>query len=332
MKHAEVYLREEDRKKRVKITDSKKPEISSDVMEKWQRIINLMAKIINVPSGLLMNITEESMVVFVKSQNSENPYPNNGSDLLGHGLYCETVIGTDKELLVPNALEEERWKDNPDVKLNMISYYGLPLKWPDDEFFGTICVLDSKTNQYTDDYKELLKEFKEAIEADLKVLTYQKELSYIADMDLPTGILNRGKTEKIIIDEFERSKRTGEIFSVALIDINKLKEINDNNGHVKGDEFIKGLAQGINSRIRNTDRFGRWGGDEFLLICPDTDEDGMKKLTRDIKEEVSLELNEIVENHGFCIGASEYYDGDEKYSDALLRADNNLYVCKQGRR
>ena len=106
MKTAEVYLREEDKKIKVRITDSKKPEISDVILEKWQRIINLMAKIMNVPSGLLMNITEESMVVFLKSQNPENPYPVGGSDKLGHGLYCETVIGNDKELLVPNALKK----------------------------------------------------------------------------------------------------------------------------------------------------------------------------------------------------------------------------------
>ena len=212
----------------------------------------------------------------------------------------------------------------------MISYYGLPIKWPDQEFFGTICVLDSKTNEYNDDYKELLKEFKSSIEADLKLLTYQEELSYAADMDLPTDVFNRGKIEKVLIEEYERSKRTGGVFSVALIDINKLKKINDNKGHIKGDEFIRGLAQGINTRIRNTDKFGRWGGDEFLLICPDTDEEGMKVLLKGIHENVTKELDEIVENYGFCIGASEYDDGDSKYTDVLIRADDNLYICKQG--
>jgi len=56
-----------------------------------------------------------------------NPYQQDASDSLGHGLYCKTVIGKNAELRVNNALKYEEWKENPDVKLNMISYYGLPI-------------------------------------------------------------------------------------------------------------------------------------------------------------------------------------------------------------
>jgi hypothetical protein len=51
-----------------------------------------------------------------------------GSDSLGHGLYCETVVGENSELLIDNALIHQQWKDNPDIALNMISYYGLPIQ------------------------------------------------------------------------------------------------------------------------------------------------------------------------------------------------------------
>ena len=231
-----------------------------------------MAKILDVPAGLLMNITEESMVVFLKSENDENPYPQGGNDKLGHGLYCETVIGKDKELLVEDALKSSEWKDNPDVKLNMISYYGLPIKWPDEEFFGTICVLDSKANNYSEEYKELIKEFKRVIEDDLKMLLYQDKLNYYSETDVLTSVSNRRKLEKILKNEFNRSKRTKNIFSISIMDINKLKYINDNYGHNDGDNIIKAFAQTFKNRIRKTDYFGRWGGDEFLLICPNTDE------------------------------------------------------------
>ncbi|MGD9887177.1 MAG: hypothetical protein AB7T03_04355 [Bacilli bacterium] len=57
---------------------------------------------------------------------------------MGHGLYCETVIGKDEPMIVENAISSEVWKDNPNIKLNMIFYFGLPIKWHDGEFFGTI--------------------------------------------------------------------------------------------------------------------------------------------------------------------------------------------------
>ncbi|MFZ6775175.1 GAF domain-containing protein, partial [Undibacterium sp. SXout7W] len=85
-----------------------------------------------------------------------NPYEAYEKANLNTGLYCETVMATRALLHVPHALEDEHWKDNPDVALNMISYLGVPLLWPDDEVFGTICVLDSKKRSYQQRYVDLL--------------------------------------------------------------------------------------------------------------------------------------------------------------------------------
>jgi len=152
-RYTDVFLRQEQITKNVIISNIEKPQIEEGVIKKWQKIINLTAKILDVPSGLIMQITEDSMRVFLKSKNIDNPYQEGASDSLGSGLYCETVIGNNADLLVDNALKYEEWKDNPDVKLNMISYYGLPIQWPDNDFFGTICVLDNKENSYSDTFK-----------------------------------------------------------------------------------------------------------------------------------------------------------------------------------
>lgn len=87
-KHADVTLRENKNSVTVPITNSSLPIIEKETREKWQRIINIMAKIIDVPSGLIMQVTENSLSVFLKSQNIENPYTEGASDVLGHGLYC----------------------------------------------------------------------------------------------------------------------------------------------------------------------------------------------------------------------------------------------------
>jgi GAF domain-containing protein len=66
---------------------------------------------------------------------------------LNPGLYCETVMKTRQPLLVPNAVRDEQWQPSPDIKLEMISYLGVPIVCPDGEVFGTICVLDKKPNE-----------------------------------------------------------------------------------------------------------------------------------------------------------------------------------------
>jgi PAS domain S-box-containing protein len=136
------------------------------VINKWQGIADLLASIIGVPAALIMKTNDEYMEVFITSKTKKNPY-RKGDKEKWFGLYCETVIKTQKELLVPNALKDENWNKNPDIKLGMISYLGIPINFPDNTPFGTICVLDNKENKYSNNYKQLLIHFKDIIENDL---------------------------------------------------------------------------------------------------------------------------------------------------------------------
>ena len=147
------------------------PPIPDPILEKWQNIVNLMAEMLGVPAGLIMRILGEKIHVFVSSSTQGNPYhPGDSEHFLGSGLYCETVVLKNHELLVPNALFDEAWRTNPDVKLNMISYLGYPIRWPDGRPFGTICVLDCKTNSYSEQYKGLVNQFRDIVETHLEII------------------------------------------------------------------------------------------------------------------------------------------------------------------
>ncbi|MBI3285209.1 MAG: GAF domain-containing sensor histidine kinase [Burkholderiales bacterium] len=135
-----------------------------------------MADIFEVPAGLIMRVLPEQIEVLVSSHSAGNPYEASEKAKLNTGLYCETVMASRKLLQVPNALEDAHWKSNPDVALNMISYLGVPLLWPDNEVFGTICVLDSKTRKFQAKYVDLMWEIKKSIEADFKVIQQQERL------------------------------------------------------------------------------------------------------------------------------------------------------------
>src|SRR4029077_19428415 len=76
-----------------------------------------------------------------------------------------------QSLLVPDALHDEEWKSNPDIKLGMISYLGFPVTWPDGQIFGTICVLDRKENSYSELYRKLVLQCRDVLEADLRALS-----------------------------------------------------------------------------------------------------------------------------------------------------------------
>ena len=79
-------------------------------------------------------------------------------------------------LLVPDALADQEWNANPDIKLGMISYMGVPVAWPNGDIFGTICVLDARPNEYSELYRKLLFQCREVLQADLKSLQASAEL------------------------------------------------------------------------------------------------------------------------------------------------------------
>ncbi|WP_047047814.1 EAL domain-containing protein [Vibrio mexicanus] len=151
--------------------------IPSQMLEGWQHIVDLLAEIINVPSALIMRIHPKDIEVVSSSLVMPNPYTPGDKESLGQGLYCETVIDTQSPLLIPNAVKDTYWCNNPDIKLGMISYCGVAINWPNGDAFGTICVLDSKENHYTDTYQRLITSFRDSIESQLTSLYQQAELN-----------------------------------------------------------------------------------------------------------------------------------------------------------
>ena len=146
-------------------------QIPEDTLKKWQNIVDIMAELIDIPAALIMRLVESDIEVFISSRSDGNPYhPGDHEHFLGSGLYCETVINTNGKLLIPNALTDEEWKNNPDIKLNMISYLGFPIILPDGKPFGTICVLDNKENAYSETYENFIKNFREIIESQLELI------------------------------------------------------------------------------------------------------------------------------------------------------------------
>ena len=103
-------------------------EVPSEIIHKWQDVIDLLAEILHVPSALVMRVEPPNIKVFVSSESDGNPYERDELASLNTGLYCETVMKTRELLLVPDALADQEWKTNPDIKLGMISYMGF--RWP----------------------------------------------------------------------------------------------------------------------------------------------------------------------------------------------------------
>lgn len=144
-----------------------------EVISKWQRIVDLLASIMHVPSAVVTLLEAPDYTAYrtiISSHSKGNPFPVDEVFAMDIGTFCETVIKSREPLLVIHAGEDEQWKQAPELGVGMVSYLGYPLAWPDGRMFGTICVLDDKANAYSDAYQELLSQCRDVLEGDLETL------------------------------------------------------------------------------------------------------------------------------------------------------------------
>lgn len=155
----------------------KKPDISNETAAKWQRIVDLIAEILGVPAVLVMKVEPPQIEVFVTSATIGNPYKRGERTDLNARICCETVLKQSTPHLVPNALEDHVWNHNPDIERGMTYYLGFPLKWPDNEIFGTVFALDYKDNSSASGYVPLISALRDLIEGDLRLIQeiYERE-------------------------------------------------------------------------------------------------------------------------------------------------------------
>lgn len=146
------------------------PRIPRQTVVNWQRIVDLIARLADVPASLVMRTRAPCHAVFVSSRSPGNPYAVGRQFTLHGKLYCQGVLRRDGELVVEDATRDPAWCDNEDMADGMRFYIGYPLHWPDGRAFGTICVLDRRRNRRALMFREGLAEFARVIEADLALL------------------------------------------------------------------------------------------------------------------------------------------------------------------
>ena len=151
--------------------------VPSNVLESFQEIADLLAELVGIPAALIMRVSDPKIEVLVASQSEGNRYtPGDAEVLCDSGLYCETVINSQRKLLVPDALADPHWDHNPDIKLNMISYLGFPINLPNGKPFGTLCVLDNKANAFSETIERLMHKFQLLIESHLALVFMNQAL------------------------------------------------------------------------------------------------------------------------------------------------------------
>ncbi len=164
----------------------------------------------------------------------------------------------------------------------------------------------------------------------------EKELEKLATTDPLTGAKNRRSFLNLFDKEIKRSKRYNYNFALFMIDIDHFKKINDNFGHDTGDKILKLLVAKCHSVLRDSDIFGRWGGEEFIILLPETDLPHASSAAERVRG--ALAKSELVTNDGeninftVSIGFTIFENKNILIDEIIKKADKALYLAKeQGR-
>lgn len=162
------------------------------------------------------------------------------------------------------------------------------------------------------------------------------QIKTLIEKDNLTGLIKHSAIKDLAELEFERAQRTAKPLSIVMLDIDHFKKVNDTYGHATGDVVITALATLLKKRIRKTDRAGRYGGEEFMLVLPDCDAAQARELTRQILASFAvLHFNTANEQFSCTFSAGVASSSDKNYNNAeqlIIGADDALYKAKHAGR
>jgi len=148
-----------------------------------------------------------------------------------------------------------------------------------------------------------------------------------------TGILNRRTIMKVLTAEFSRYRRKQIPLTVAIFDLDHFKAVNDHRGHLVGDDYLKKMAQILKGGVRESDYIGRYGGDEFIAVFPDTEAESGKAVVERIRQSLGAlcaqftgeDLNESL---SVSVGISSPEESMTDFDQLIKQADSALYSAK----
>lgn len=212
------------------------------------------------------------------------------------------------------------------------SELAVPIQTP-EELFGVIDIQSAEPGHFTPEDELVLESLAGQMAIALSNIKRKEELKELAIRDPLTGLYNRRYLQEAVARELERARRYGHHLALIMIDLDQFREVNNRYGHAKGDEVLRELAELFVKNVRTSDLVFRYGGDEFLILMPETDSEALKaveRLKRAVKEwneRSGLELRVDL-----SIGMASWAPGEAQgVVEVLAELDRLLYREKRGR-
>lgn len=229
---------------------------------------------------------------------------------------------------VNEIVEEGRGINKP------ISIIYLPIMFK-DEILGVVSVQSLKVNGYNDEDIKRLRMISNYIAVALKNASKYQKMEEAAVYDSLTGFLTKRELIKLGNMQIDKYKMTSTPFCILMIDIDDFKAVNDSYGHIVGDKVLKELGNKMSKLIRSDDFIGRYGGDEFVLVCSNTKADTAYKIAERIRQTIDNTVfacgNGINISISLSIGVHEYDNDNMSFLKGIDAADAKMYICKNSK-
>ncbi|EAR61284.1 sensor domain-containing diguanylate cyclase [Neptuniibacter caesariensis] len=304
-------------------------------LDKWQRTVDLMAELYHSACGTIVQFRQGEFNAVRASLNEDNFLQQDSSWPWEMKSFCRKIIETGKGLYVNDPANDAQWSDaDPVCKGPVRSYLGLPIYWPDGNLFGTICVIDTKKTDYDEPFLKLLEQFRDLINADLKMVYQYEELKSLALTDELTGINNRRGFNHLAEQRLKDAHRFEKLIGIVFIDIDNMKITNDEHGHKAGDTCLTTVSDLLSMTSRDSDIIARVGGDEFLVMLLVEDESDIENFCSRLSEK----FDQTARNKTFLEKTSLSFGhviAHPKQNISLVslieQADKNMYTHKRAK-
>ena len=287
--------------------------------ERFDRYTRLAQRVLNVPIALV-SLVDEHRQWFKSSQGLDATETSREVSFCGH------TILDDKIMVVNNALNDQRFADNPLVlgEPGIRFYAGCPLQFSDGSNLGTLCVIDTKSRVFSEDELEILQDIAALVIRELEVVQ-------LAVQDELTGISNRRGFNLVAQKSLQICYREKISASLVFFDLNGFKKINDKYGHAEGDRALVNFATLMTKSFRGSDVCARLGGDEFVVFLTGAASKDTNEVVKNFREalvECNLQSNRGY-NIEFCSGVIDLdLDKPCTIDDLLDQADIVMYENK----
>lgn len=290
--------------------------------ERFDRLTRIAKRLFAVPIALVSLIDENRQWFKSCVGLSVSETPRDIS-------FCGHAILGDDIFIIPDAMADERFADNPLV-LNdpYIRFYaGYPLSTPNGYKLGTLCIIDRQPRNFGKDEFEALADLAAMVESELSAVQ-------LATLDELTNISNRRGFMMLARHSVHLCARKKLAASLVFIDLDKFKLINDTFGHAEGDRALTVFAELIKTTCRKSDIFARLGGDEFAILLIDASKEHAEDIVAKLHQSVANYNQEakLGYNISFSHGIVEFNPEKHHTLDAmLLEGDSLMYGIKRSK-